>query len=155
MLHRDPLRVLAMLTLTVASVGACAPDEGLDGDWTVDTWTLTRAIGASMPNPLASGGTDSPACGTTAQNNYRAQRITIGGGGTTVTVNGRACEPTLSGATITARCGCGGGGGFVVCSSVLTLRLDGTRLRGEETHDFNSSSPAYCTTRATLDASRL
>lgn len=153
MLKHRLFRSLANLTLMGASVAACAPDsDGLDGDWTVDTWTVTRAIGANMPDPVASGGTDSPLCGATARGSYRASQITIRTGDGTVLVNGRRCEATLSGATLTARCGCGGGP--IVCSSVLTLRLEGSRLSGEEKHDFNNVAPAYCATTATIEASR-
>lgn len=93
-----------------------------------------------------------PRAGPRARESYRATQITIRTADGTVSVNGRACEATLSGTSLTARCGCGGG--FIVCSSVLTLRLEGSALRGEEQHDFNNVTPAYCTTTATLEASR-
>jgi hypothetical protein len=147
------LVVCAGLETSACDDGA---DLGLDGEWMVTTWTVTRAIGANMPNPEASGGVSEPRCGELARMNYRATQLSIDRATAAVRVNGMACEAAFTADTVTARCGCSGGGGFVVCSATLTLRLDGSRLRGEERVDFNNppGSPAYCAVTATFEATR-
>lgn len=140
-----------LLAWCAASAVGCNPPDSLDGEWGVSSWTVGRAIGASFPNP-EDGGAPEPGCGDIARARYAPTSLSIRGGGATVIVNGRDCPATVSGATVTARCDCGLS--FSLCTSVLTMRVEGGTLRGEQRLDFNQpSAPAYCAVTATFEAS--
>ncbi len=138
-----------------ASVGDASGDAGdaaggFEGDWRVTSWSASRAIGADFPG-VEDGGTANPVCADNARMSYAVTEVSIRGGA--VSVNGSACEATVSGATLTARCNCGSS--FIVCGSGLTMRLEGAALRGEQRLDFNRpGGPAYCAVTATFEAAR-
>lgn len=147
-----------------ADGGVNAPVDGgplaaFAGDWTVDTWTVTRAVGSVYPDHVDAGRVDSPGCARVARENYRATRIVISASDGSVRVNDRPCEATVSGSTLTASCGCANSI-HVLCSTVVTMRIEGAArtLRGEERQVSNTPAGAsehpYCTVEASFEASR-